>query len=53
MTNLIWLLAGNGPTSPSTAPVGSPSDSSAESPQESISPSASDFPSGIYAALWS
>ncbi|XP_014513093.1 non-specific lipid-transfer protein-like protein At2g13820 [Vigna radiata var. radiata] len=38
--------AGNGPTPPSTAPVASPSDSSAESPQESISPSASDFPSG-------
>ncbi|KAK7355832.1 hypothetical protein VNO80_15094 [Phaseolus coccineus] len=37
--------AGNGPTSPSTAPVGSPSDSSAESPQGSLSP-ASDFPSG-------
>ncbi|RDX87347.1 Non-specific lipid-transfer protein-like protein, partial [Mucuna pruriens] len=38
--------AGNGPTSPSTAPSGSPSGSSAESPQSSISPSASDFPSG-------
>lgn len=45
--------AGNGPTSPSTAPIGSPSDSSAESPQGSadspqgsITPSASDFPSG-------
>ncbi|KAL2323529.1 hypothetical protein Fmac_027908 [Flemingia macrophylla] len=37
--------AGNGPTSPSTAPVGSPSDSSAESPQASITPSDSDFPS--------
>ncbi|NP_001238368.1 Non-specific lipid transfer protein GPI-anchored 5-like precursor [Glycine max] len=38
--------AGNGPTTPSTAPVGSPSGSSAESPQGSITPSALDFPSG-------
>ncbi|XP_020238688.1 non-specific lipid-transfer protein-like protein At2g13820 [Cajanus cajan] len=38
--------AGNGATSPWAAPVGSPSDSSAESPQASITPSASDFPSG-------
>ncbi|XP_057428233.1 non-specific lipid transfer protein GPI-anchored 5-like [Lotus japonicus] len=42
--------AGNGPTTPSTAtvgsPIGSPSDSSAESPQGSITPSASNFPSG-------
>ncbi|KAG5063131.1 hypothetical protein JHK85_004314 [Glycine max] len=38
--------SGNGPTTPSTAPVGSPSGSSAESPEGSIIPSASDFPSG-------
>ncbi|TKY52642.1 Non-specific lipid-transfer protein [Spatholobus suberectus] len=37
--------AGNGPTSPSIAPVGSPSGFPAESPQDSITPSASDFPS--------
>nr|AFK34132.1 unknown [Lotus japonicus] len=37
--------AGNGQTTPSTAPVGSPSDSSAESPQGSMTPSASNFPS--------
>ncbi|XP_061359090.1 non-specific lipid transfer protein GPI-anchored 5-like [Gastrolobium bilobum] len=34
--------AGNGPISPSIAPVGSPT----ESPEGSITPSASDFPSG-------
>ncbi|KAJ1405172.1 Plant lipid transfer protein/Par allergen [Sesbania bispinosa] len=42
--------AGNGPKSPSTAPVGSPvgspSDSSSESPEGSITPSATEFPSG-------
>jgi hypothetical protein len=47
-------LGGNGPVSPSSSsspvgsPVESPTDSSTESPEGSITPSASNFPSGIY-----